>query len=241
MVFRPKSRVGRSLLFALSIGIFLTTVSVTKSWAQPSGAEQKQEEIKFLWAFGALVQDGSARKLEPITRDRALRSGDKLKMLVEPLPGSFVYVIYFNSHNEASLLFPYNLDQPSANYGTSKRYLIPQGEAWFELDRNTGLETFHLLASDQRLTELEALLKRRQAADAASQPEIAKQILAEIRRVKRERKELASPAERPVNLGGVIRGDGRPPKISLPDIASITQEITASGFFSRAFTIEHQP
>jgi hypothetical protein len=45
-------------------------------------------------------------------------------------------------------------------------------------------------------------------------------------------------SERPVTIGGQIRGN--PTKPSYPNIAEHAVEITAPGFFSRVFVIEHR-
>jgi hypothetical protein len=209
--------------------------------AQNVGAAQEEaKNISFRWAFGALTGTDKNAKLEPITRDTALTTGDRLKMMVELQKECFVYVIYFGGQDQVKLLFPYNLGQFTTDYQVQKRYYIPQGGAWFELDQNVGSEAFHLLAAAQRLKGLEAFLTQYEAAEIEQKPVIAKQILAEIREVKKQNREFASAAERPVNIGGNIRGLDKPRGAEGPDVAGIAQEITGNGFFSRTFTIEHR-
>jgi hypothetical protein len=209
--------------------------------AQNVGAGQEEaKNISFRWAFGALTGNDKNLKLEPVTRDRALATGDRLKMMVELQKEGFVYVIYFGGQDQVKLLFPSSLSQFTTDYQVGKRYYIPQGGAWFELDQNVGSEAFHLLASFQRLKGLEAFLTQYEAAGNEQKPAIAKQILAEIRDVKKQNRDFASAAERPVNIGGNIRGLDKPQGVEGPDVASIAQEITGGGFFSRTFTIEHR-
>ncbi|MGV8073953.1 MAG: DUF4384 domain-containing protein [Syntrophobacteraceae bacterium] len=240
-MFVRKSSLLCSMIITLLVTVFFSIGCEHPANARNSSDTQGQgENIKFLWAFGALVQDGSDRNFEPVTKDRSLKSGDKFKMLVEPHTGCYVYVIYNNSQDDVALLFPYSTEMFSSERGVSKKYLIPENNTWFELDKNIGTETFYLLASDSPLTELEILLTQFQTADAAAKPETAKQILGEIRRIKKERKEMAAPAERPVNLGGAVRGIEKPQKTNLPDIASIAREISAVGFYGKTFTIDHQ-
>ncbi|RLC18153.1 MAG: hypothetical protein DRI57_08820 [Deltaproteobacteria bacterium] len=114
-----------------------------------------------------------------------------------------------------------------------EKYYIPPGKAWFQLDKNTGVETFYLLASGDRLNSLETLYERYQSA--ASQ-ELANEILCEIRKTKKQRRNLKARAERPLSIGGVLRDVGR----KIPDVASVAERISATDFYGRTFTIEHK-
>jgi len=73
------------------------------------------------------------------------------------------------------------------------------------------------------------------SADTKEKPHAAEQIIAEIKRLKRKHKSLQAAAERPVPIGGTVRGAG-----PLHDVAAVAVEISAAEFFSRTFTIEHQ-
>ena len=147
---------GLPLLLVAFCMMLLTTPRVR--------AVQKEEKnVCFRWAFGAMVGPENDRRLVAITRDTTLKTGDKLKLLVELQKECFVYVIYHSGQDGALMLFPYELEQFTTDYKTSKRYLIPQGDRWFELDEHVGLEKFYLMASATRLTELEALFKKQKS------------------------------------------------------------------------------
>ncbi|MFC1825936.1 DUF4384 domain-containing protein, partial [Thermodesulfobacteriota bacterium] len=195
--------------------------------------------ISFHWAFGALVGKESNRKLTSITRDTSLKTGDQFKMMVELKKNCFVYLIYHSGQGEIQLLFPNRIKQFSDDYKTFEKYYIPQGDLWFALDENVGHEAFYLLASAKRLTSLEALLNDYEFADSEGKPELTAKILTEIREIKRQHKTLTAAAERPVSIGGTVRGI-KDEQVLSHDVASLAIEISATDFYSRTFTIEHK-
>jgi hypothetical protein len=202
--------------------------------------EEEKGSVSFRWAFGAVMGSGNDRRFEPITHDTALNSGDQLKMLVELQKECFVYIIHRNPDDRVALLFPYGIKEGETHYQTATRYYIPRGDAWFELDRNVGRETFYLLASDKKLCPLEELISRYETTEAAQKPIVAKLIFAEIQNLKKQHRQLASTAERPVIIGGRIRGIEKQLGETLPDIATIADEISGVDFYARTFTIEHR-
>jgi len=205
-----------------------------------SFSEEGEKKISFRWAFGAMVGADNDRRLVAITRDTVLKTGDQLKMLVELKERCFVYLIYHTGTGEVAMLFPYDLKQFDANYQILKKYYIPKENRWFELDEKTGLETFYLLASANRLVALEGLYMEYIGADTEKKPGIAAEILKKIRQVKKKHQKFATLAERPVRIGGSVRGVIKDKKTRLPDIDPIAAEVNATNFYSRTFTIEHQ-
>jgi hypothetical protein len=83
-------------------------------------------------------------------------------------------------------------------------------------------------------------LSQYDAAATDSKPTVAKQVLATIRDLKKQNRQLATTAERPINIGGNVRGLDRPQGGDGPDVAALAQDITASGFYNRTISIEHQ-
>lgn len=203
------------------------------------GAEG-EKPVKFRWAFGALKQDGTELKLETIGASSTLKTGDQLKMMVERESDCFVYVIHHSSQDTIRLLFPYDLKQLADDYQQQKKYYIPQSDRWFELDQHSGQETFYLLASANRLQSLERLLDQYERADASKKADFTKQILDEIRTLKKQHRELASAAERPETIGGAVRGFEKAQGMNRPDISVIAREISAPGLVARTFTVEHR-
>jgi hypothetical protein len=211
------------------------------SLSAKADAEQKEDkEVSFRWAFGAIVGPENDRELVAITRDTDLKTGDQIKMYLELEKKCFVYVFYRGSQDEVQMVFPYNLRQFNTDYKTSAKYYIPQGNKWFEMDENGGAEMFYLLASAKRLTELETVYRKYISADPGQKQVIAKQVLAKIREIKKRNRKFTTVAERPVAIGGNVRGFKVEGDLSRFDVATLAVEISATDFFSRTFTIEHK-
>ncbi|HEX9614715.1 MAG TPA: DUF4384 domain-containing protein [Bacteroidota bacterium] len=196
------------------------------------------ENIAFRWGFGALV--GKDKKFVTIGRDTALGSGDELKMVVELRKNCYVYVIHHSPKGEVALLFPESFGQFAGDYAVGKNYYVPKGRGWFELDNSTGRETFYLLSSTERLLDLEALVGNYSSAKTEQKSDLGKKIVAEIRDVKRKFRNFATLAERPVTIGGNVRGVEGADPANRPDVASIVTEISANNFYAKTFTIEHK-
>jgi hypothetical protein len=224
------------ILASFSVIIFIAIFGI----ASISAAHDNDKNVCFCWAFGGIVKGTQGLEFISIARDATLKTGDRLKLLIELEKKCFVYVIYRSAQGEVALLFPYELRQFADDYITGKKYYIPQGDRWFELDENKGEETFYLLASAQRLTELEMLLEQYMSAEQSKRPTLGTQILARIRMIKRQHHGLTTAAERPVPIGGCVRGLGKDDKGSFSDIAAVAVGISADNFFSRTFTIDHR-
>ena len=191
-----------------------------------SAQSQDEDNVHFVWAFEALVAEGNVTKQVQIREDMTLKTGDQLKMFVELRKPCFVYVIHHGAQGEVQLLFPYNTQQFTADYQPAKLYEIPPADGWFRLNEQVGRETFYLVASAQRLLDLEKLLDTYAAAKPAEQPQVATNILTELRNLIKQHHSSVPPG-RPVPIAGNMRRgvEGR--------------EITASNFYSKTFTIEH--
>ena len=204
-------------------------------------AEQKGEDaVSFRWAFGAVVGSTDDRRLVAITRDTVLKTGDRLKLLLQLKNRCFVYLFYRTAADEICLLFPYKLKLFDTGYKTGEKYYIPKGKTWFELDKNVGLETFYLLASVKRLHQLEALYTKYDSVVGEEKKKLAKQLLAEIRKINRKHRKLATPAERPIAIGGNVRGVVKDVQSAFPDIDPIASEVSTSNFYGKTFTIDHK-
>jgi len=232
----------KSLLF-----LFLVYLSVACCFFAPvessagSGLEpqvQQENNVCFLWAFGATVNSGSDQKLVPITRDTTLKTGDQLKIFVELKKKCYVYLLYYDSQGNFKMLFPYDIKEFTSDCKTSEEFFIPPGNFMFTLDENVGLETFHLLASADRLVQLERLIVEHVSGTLANKAESAKKILSQIRKIKKSNKKFSAVAERPVSIGGRLRAiDDEPDPL---DVTTIAVEISAKIFYGRTFTVEHQ-
>ena len=204
----------RSILIAV---VLLTSLS----------SAQEKPNVNFEWAFATLSTAGKESTLVPIVRDTTLQSGDQIRMMVRLKTECFIYVIHETPAGEISLKFPYDLKQFTTDYRVGKNYFIPKGRDWFTFDTNTGREAFYVVASARRLLDLEVLLSKYKDADASRKPAVAKDIVTEIRNVRKHYKTFTTLAERPISIGGNVRGMGKEPRSAFPDVAQIATEISA--------------
>lgn len=225
----------RIILFLI---VVLQTSFALAAEGSPAGANP--DDVDFRWAFAAMTVSEGKTTVQPVTQDITLKSGDQLKMMVELEKRCFVYVFHYNPQEGLKLLFPYSLQQFESDYEAHRKYTIPRGEIWFKLDRNTGREVFYLLASAKRLDELEKAFLRYESAEPASKTLSAQAVLDQIRSLRREHRELTSPAERPVLIGGAVRGVAPVEDPNLFDVATMADEILSSGFVARTYAVEHQ-
>jgi hypothetical protein len=194
----------------------------------PATVAGDEPTVELRWALGAAEAAGETPSA--VTRDTQLKTGARLKFLVEPLSPVAVYLILEDSGAELHVLYRHD---PSSQAGEPA--YVPPGPHWFELDDEAGTETFFLLASVEPLAELETLLARYESAEAASKKGLRDEIVAEIRRLHRTHRDFARPAERPVMIGGRTRGDTS----GASAIDRLAVEISAERFYGKTITIEH--
>jgi hypothetical protein len=209
---------------------------------QPASAvpivQQSAANIEFEWAFGALV--GKPKTMVPITHDTTLKSGEEIKMLVKLTKDCFVYLVHQDTKGEIELCFPYKIQQFQTDYAVDKNYYVPSGRSWWAFDKNTGKEVFFLLASTERLLDLEVKLGNYFSADTSKKPVFADKIVSEIRSVRKRYSTFSTLAEKPVTIGGNIRGTEKVEGARRPDVAMIATHISANNFYSKTITIDHQ-
>ena len=226
----------RFALLTVLLAFFLLPVT-SHIFAEQGGPEK----VRFRWAMVALKKQNGAEKLVKVTRNTTLKSGDQLKIYLELETKCFVYVFYHGSRDELHLLFPYDTEVFATDYEIAKKYYIPQGKYWLELDENTGLEKFILLASAQRLSGLETLYGQYvAAANSTEQKELARKVLNEIKSLKRQQARLSITPEKPTQIAGTVRGIDKDKERIQSDLSSMAIEVSATDLYSRTLTIDHQ-
>jgi hypothetical protein len=196
------------------------------------------ENINYKWSFVAKVGTGSDRKIAMVTRDTVLHTGDEFKMVVNLQKKCYVYVIHKSSANELDVLYPYSFD---AQFELDKNYYLPKGRTWFKLDKNAGTETFYILASLERLPDLEQHLNAYITAAADQQKDLATAVVTEIKEIKKKYRTYQTLAERPISIAGNVRGTKTDAiNIDKFDVATLATEISANNFYSKTITIEHK-
>jgi hypothetical protein len=213
----------------------LFMASAVASAQTPSG----KSDMGFLYAFGAYVGPQGKGKVISVENETSLRAGDRLKLFFEPKSDQYFYLLHMSSQGGLTPLFPAAAQPAKVVRGT--KVFIPTDNNWFELDAHPGQEKFFLIATAERLDRLEELCHRHTALkDKADVQTSTDEILDEIKRLRQKNKQLSTPAEKPVRIGGSLRGQQPSSSTAVPDITSLAAEVTAPGFYSRTFTIDHK-
>jgi hypothetical protein len=228
-------------LFALILFNGALNLSLASGEASPTdvSGQAPSQYIDFLWAFAVLSDRDGKADVQPIVPDMVLKSGDRIKMMVQLRRKCFVYLFHDDQKNGVKLLFPYAFEQFDRDYRPERKYYIP-GEAWFRLDENPGRELFYLIASAKRLDELEKAYLRYESAGEPLKADTAKALVDKIGQLRREHRELNSPAERPIPIGGALRGVEAGQDPAGFDIAAFAEQVLSTGFVARTYAIEHK-
>jgi len=225
-----------SLFKKIAVPIAVLFIASAVAFAQtPTG----KGDIGFLYAFGAYVGPQGKGKVISVQNETALHAGDRLKLFFEPKSDQYFYLLHMSSQGGLTPLFPAAAQPAKVVRGT--KVFIPTDNNWFELDAHPGQEKFFLIATAERLDRLEELCHRHTALkDKADVQSSTDAILDEIKRLRQKHKQLSAPAEKPVRIGGSLRGEQPSSSPVVPDITPLAAEVTAPGFYSRTFTIDHK-
>jgi hypothetical protein len=196
--------------------------------------------MQFLLAFGALTGPEGKEKVIPVQNETLLRSGDRLKLYIEAKGAIHVYLLHLSGEGEIVFLYPGEGQSASIPPGAAVH--IPDGPQSFQLDTHTGQEKFFLLVSAQRLQRLESLYAQHLTLkEKAALQSSADSILNEIKQLRLKHKDLSAPAEKPVRIGGSLRGQKPKDAPVFPDVTPLASEISVpGGFYGRTFTIDHR-
>ncbi len=195
--------------------------------------------VSFRWVLVSLQESRSGYELSPITQDTMLKTGDRLKIYVEPLRQAFVYVVHKGPENELSLVFPKSFGQfESEEY--FRGHHVPGGTSWFRLTAPSGNETFYLLGSRTRLRALERLIAEYSAAVIEDKIGIGNRVIDEIRRIRKKHHRFRVRTDTPTPILGQVRGSPRLSLVTTSDVESLAVVMTAKEFYGRTFTIGHK-
>ena len=220
-------------LFVLSI-FFTLLVAAAGARAQETSSE---DNLEFNYAFAALTNSGGGPQLIAVESDQTLKSGDKLKFYLEALSETYFYLFHLGPGGVLTQIFPGS--QQSARLPPDRKVIIPNGNKWLELDYQTGMEKFYLIASHTRQDRLENLYQHHMTLEETdSIQRSTKEILEEMNKIRQ--KNLSKNAERPVRIGGSFRGPGSNPAEPDPDITNLASRVATTGAYGRFFTIDHQ-
>jgi hypothetical protein len=218
----------------LPLAVIFLVAAIANAQASPG-----KNEIEFLYAFGAYVGPQGKGKVISVQNETKLDAGDRLKLFFEPKNDQYFYLLHISSQGELTPLYP-GAAQP-AKVARGTRVFIPKDNQWFELDSQAGQEKFFLIASAAKLDRLEELCARHLTLKETSAINSSLEaILNEIKQLRQQHKQLTAPAEKPVRIGGSLRSQQLSGSPEIPDITPLATEVTAPGFYSRTFTIDHR-
>ena len=132
-------------------------------------------ELKCLWLPIKLEVTYSYRvdgedKLQPLTNDSVVNSGDHYKVQFRSAENAYVYIFQIDSSAQIYQLFPLQQglgEATAANDNPVKAdqtYFIPDKDKAFQLDDQVGSEHIHVLAFREQNKDLEQLVKQLESA-----------------------------------------------------------------------------
>jgi hypothetical protein len=204
------------------------------------GSQKESNGPRILWAFGAIRASSNPPKVEPVRTKMVLSSGDKLKMMIQLRKKCFVYLIHRDSRGDFAMLFPYSAKQFDTDYETARNYYTPKGEAWFQLDSRTGNETFYLIASDQRLLDIEYTYEKYASSEESRKQDLAAQMLSELNRITETYLASSAGAEKLADNESALRGFERATGADPTSIAGLAREISFDNIYSETFIVDHR-
>ncbi len=221
--------------FRLAAALTMALLTANADWAR--AAEPVPETLAVRWVMAGIAKDAGSPEPNALAPATTLRTGDKIKMYLRAVNRCFFYLFHQDPEGRLELIYPVTL--PSQALESGARLTVPQGNHWFELDDQTGTETFHVLIAPGPLPSIEALYEDyRQRASGTDYA--AARVITAIERLRNNQRPLTSKAERPISIGGTFRGTsekGMPG--SLSSLERLAEDITAASVFCRTYTIEH--
>ncbi len=192
--------------------------------------------IQFKW--GVLTLDKKTNKTVGLNFSKSvqLSEGDDIRIYLEPVNNTFIYLYLLDSNNELMLLFPEDFTHFVDSY-SNKPYYIPDAESWFTIDENSGTEEFYLIASKVRQPELESMTNKLQKESEKTNPninkinELKKSIIDELARLRKANSTNVAVAEKPVSTAGTTR--------SISEVTTNATEVLTENFYAKTLRLEH--
>lgn len=223
---------SRSMLF-----VYISAILLAATAFNTLAEEAPPDVLEVRWVMAGIEKDAEPASPISISPEATLRTGDKIKMYLKAVHRCFFYLFYHNPEGQLRLIYPDSL--PSEGLASGTQLTVPQGDRWFELDEQTGTETFHVLVSPTPLHSIETLYEdyRKRASENGHS---AARIIRAIERLRNQQRPLTSKAERPLSIGGTIRGASNTGVETMKDrLDRLAENITIANVFCRTYTIEH--
>lgn len=221
----------RALVFLI---IFIVAIELGLN---PLAESEQNEIICFNWVFAVKDAQGQIKAIDFNTRTK-LTSKDLFKIFLQPIKNAYIYLYFYDSEKQLSLIFPKSIDFFSGNYGPGVKYFIPEHAKWFSVNDSSGVEKFFLIVSKDRLYKLEDLTKEyatiyNDGSSSSYKINAAKQkVLDEMTNIKQQNSTFAVLAEKPIPIAGSIRGENA-------KIESCAIHVEAEVFYAKTIRLEH--
>ncbi len=154
----------------------LEKLADTQKTAEPAPRKMRPLSVQFTLVAERMLPTGDWE--EVVLQDGGtLKSHDKFQLHLQPSMDGYLYLLLYDSHGKASLLFPRK--NTSADYlvkkGTEIR--IPGPTSFYEVDSSPGNKTIFLIASLHPLDRLQWLLERMEKSGEIPNPTALAKIL----------------------------------------------------------------
>jgi serine/threonine protein kinase len=161
--------VGAATIMVMVIALLLILAPDMRPWgmrqgrdttsAEGSNFSEKNLPLLALYWHGFVQAERNGEDELTLKDGMTLFNREQYRLVLNPSEDCYLYVIGVD-RNGPTLWFPHQQIQLSNQCRANTEYQIPDGNNWYTLDDQTGSETIYLLASHERLHELEHLLKK---------------------------------------------------------------------------------
>jgi hypothetical protein len=210
-----------------------------------AGARQEigKPDVAFDWSFETHTGTGGWQPVAFAERV-TMADGDLLRFAVRPVTvGTFVYLFVQEAEGGVGLLFPADFAAFTVPDYAGFRHVVPPGADSFVLEGSPAVERFTLIASSQRLRQLEAQVAALREAGAAEVAAARQRVLDEIAALRRQHSQLSVVAEKPVTVAVSTREAAPASEGGSGALIDATEadwiRIEADGFYIRTFRVEH--
>jgi CHAT domain-containing protein len=174
--------------------------------------------------------DGSYSEVV-VKEGSVLHSGDHFQVNVETNRPCHVYVLFFDSHGEASQLFPDPKIETPGFILAGGKIAVPDKNLWFWLDDHSGIETVYTLASVEPIPYIPDLLGKMAKFESAKRERVSGEIKHPVEIVER-------------GVGGVTTGKtagfSHSRGSELQRVKKATEVLSSTGAVVRAISFEHR-
>ncbi len=219
-------------IIIISLGAYWLNQSGRNPGSQPKASAVKASEISDALKLSLNIigqreeQDGNIS--EVIIREGGiLKSYDNFQVHFTTNKDAYVYLLIFDSKNNANLLFPDPKIQLNNKVTGGVDYTIPSSSQWFWLDENVGLETLYLLASETSLNDIQGLLEKMKKVGGQKRVELSDQVKEKIRSLER-------------GVGGITEGKAKTFYLKNgKTIQNVTEVVKGIGAVVKTISFQH--